>query len=165
VVADIANLRIGTGYDFHRLVTGRELILGGVKIDFIKGLAGHSDADVLIHSIIDSLLGAASEPDIGAKFPDSDPRYSGISSLVLLSETAEILKKKSVKIINIDSVIICEKPKLLPYIDLMKKNICAALALSDISRMGIKAKTAEGAGVIGEGGGIEVHSTALIYLS
>ena len=116
-------MKIGQGYDIHRLIFGRDLILGGVKIPYEKGLSGHSDADVLIHAIIDSIFGAMNIGDIGEHFPDNDPQYKGISSLELLRHTAKLLDNNGYKIVNIDSTVICEKPKLLPYKDDMKKNI------------------------------------------
>lgn len=114
-------MKIGQGYDIHRLIFGRDLILGGVKIPYEKGLSGHSDADVLIHAIIDSIFGAMNIGDIGEHFPDNDPQYKGISSLELLRHTAKLLDNNGYKIVNIDSTVICEKPKLLPYKDDMKK--------------------------------------------
>lgn len=143
--------RVGEGYDVHKLVESRDLILGGVKIEYNKGLLGHSDADVLIHAIIDSLLGAAAKNDIGYNFPDSDEKYKNISSLILLKETRKIIKDYDV--VNIDSTLICQEPKLRKYIDEMKKNIANALDI-DIDKINIKATTEEGLGFTGRKEGI-----------
>jgi len=150
-------MRIGFGYDIHRLVAGRELILGGIKIDYHKGLIGHSDGDVLIHSIIDSILGAFSLGDIGMHFPENDPKYSGISSVYLLSET---IKKIPGRIINIDSTVIAQEPKLSPYINDIKKNIAGIIGIGE-SFISIKAKTNEGVGLIGEKKAIACYSVSL----
>ena len=139
-------MRVGIGYDIHRLVKGRKLIIGGVEIPFEKGLLGHSDADVLVHSICDALLGAMGLGDIGQHFPDTDEKYKGISSMELLKKVVEKVKKGKFKIINIDANIIAEKPKLLPYIEEMKKNIRKILG-KDVS-VNIKARTNEGLGEI-----------------
>ena len=136
-------MRIGTGYDLHRLVDDRELILGGVKIPYEKGLFGHSDADVLIHAIIDSLLGAMGEKDIGTHFPDTDVSFKNISSVLLLQKTMQIMQNNGYKIVNIDTNIICQKPKLMPFIDKMKENLAPLLNI-DESALSIKAKTNEG---------------------
>ncbi|HIS54314.1 TPA: 2-C-methyl-D-erythritol 2,4-cyclodiphosphate synthase [Candidatus Galligastranaerophilus gallistercoris] len=154
-------MKIGQGYDIHRLIFGRDLILGGVKIPYEKGLSGHSDADVLIHAIIDSIFGAMNIGDIGEHFPDNDPQYKGISSLELLRHTAKLLDNNGYKIINIDSTVICEKPKLLPYKDDMKKNISNALSISP-DLISIKAKTKEKSDSTGEGLSIEAMSVCLI---
>ena len=154
-------MKIGQGYDIHRLIFGRDLILGGVKIPYEKGLLGHSDADVLIHAIIDSIFGAMNIGDIGEHFPDNDPQYKGISSLELLRHTAKLLDNNGYKIINIDSTVICEKPKLLPYKDDMKKNISNALSISP-DLISIKAKTKEKSDSTGEGLSIEAMSVCLI---
>ncbi len=154
-------MKIGQGYDIHRLIFGRDLILGGVKIPYEKGLSGHSDADVLIHAIIDSIFGAMNIGDIGEHFPDNDPQYKGISSLELLRHTAKLLDNNGYKIINIDSTVICEKPKLLPYKDDMKKNISKALSISP-DLISIKAKTKEKSDSTGEGLSIEAMSVCLI---
>lgn len=154
-------MRIGQGFDIHRLVENRDLILGGVKIPYEKGLSGHSDADVLIHAIIDSIFGAMNIGDIGEHFPDNDPQYKGISSLELLRHTAKLLDNNGYKIINIDSTVICEKPKLLPYKDDMKKNISNALSISP-DLISIKAKTKEKSDSTGEGLSIEAMSVCLI---
>lgn len=154
-------MRIGLGYDVHRLTENRKLIIGGVPIDYEKGLLGHSDADVLIHSIIDSLLGAAALGDIGTHFPDTDPEYSNISSIILLKKTAEIIYKNNYAIGNIDATIIAERPKMSPYINEMRKNIADALKIS-ISKISIKATTEEGLGFTGSGEGIAAQSIALL---
>lgn len=154
-------MKIGQGYDIHRLIFGRDLILGGVKIPYEKGLSGHSDADVLIHAIIDSIFGAMNIGDIGEHFPDNNPQYKGISSLELLRHTAKLLDNNGYKIVNIDSTVICEKPKLLPYKDDMKKNISNALSISP-DLISIKAKTKEKSDSTGEGLSIEAMSVCLI---
>jgi 2-C-methyl-D-erythritol 2,4-cyclodiphosphate synthase len=145
--------RVGNGYDVHKLVEGRKLILGGVEIPYDKGLLGHSDADVLVHSIMDALLGACGESDIGKHFPDNDMSYKGISSLVLLEKVKGILHSKGYSISNIDSIIVAEKPKLSPYIDEMKEKISGVLQI-DKDCIGIKATTTEGLGFTGTGEGI-----------
>lgn len=151
--------RVGEGYDVHKLVDDRDLILGGVKIEYNKGLLGHSDADVLIHAIIDSLLGAAAKNDIGYNFPDSDEKYKNISSLILLKETMKIIKDYDV--VNIDSTIICQEPKLRKYIDEMKKNIANALDI-DIDKINIKATTEEGLGFTGRKEGIAAKAICML---
>ncbi len=153
--------RIGEGYDVHRLVEGRDLILGGVKVPYEKGLLGHSDADVLTHAIMDALLGALALGDIGKHFPDTDEKFKGANSLSLLRTTKEMIKRSN--ICNIDATIICEKPKLRPYIDDMRKNIAETLDI-DISRVSIKATTEEGLGFTGEGKGIAARAITLIEL-
>ena len=158
------NLRVGNGYDVHPFVLGRDLILGGKKIDYKFGLQGHSDADVLVHSIIDALLGAAAMPDIGMLFPDTDKRYRDISSIVLLHEVSEKLTSRRIAIINLDSVIICQEPKIAPHVEEMKKNIQAALHL-DVSRIGIKGKTTEGLGFTGRGEGIAAYTVCLLEVT
>lgn len=150
--------RIGEGYDVHKLVEGRDLILGGVKVPYEKGLLGHSDADVLLHAVMDAMLGACALGDIGKHFPDTDPKYKGANSLELLKEVKKICKAN---ICNIDASIICEKPKLSPYIDEMRKNIADALSI-DISRVSIKATTEEGLGFTGSGEGIAARAIVLI---
>lgn len=154
--------RVGNGYDVHRLSEGRKLILGGVEIPYEKGLLGHSDADVLVHSIMDALLGACGESDIGRHFPDNDMSYKGISSLVLLEKVKGILDSKGYGISNIDSIIVAEKPKLSPYIDEMKEKISAVLQI-DKDCIGIKATTTEGLGFAGTGEGIAAYAVANIY--
>lgn len=152
-------VRIGEGYDVHKLVEGRDLILGGVKIPYEKGLLGHSDADVLLHAIMDSLLGALALGDIGKYFPDNDDKYKGISSIMLLKEVKKVIG--NVIINNIDATIICQKPKLRDYIDVMRKNISNALDIN-IDRISIKATTEEGLGFTGSGEGIAARAICLI---
>ncbi len=154
--------RVGNGYDVHKLAAGRKLILGGAEIPYEKGLLGHSYADVLAHSIMDALLGACGESDIGQHFPDNDISYKGISSLVLLKKVKDILDSKGYCISNVDSIIVAEKPKLSPYIDEMKANIAAVLQL-DKDCIGIKATTSEGMGFAGRGEGIAAYAVAIIY--
>lgn len=154
-------MRIGMGYDVHRLVEGRDLIMGGVKIPYEKGLLGHSDADVLLHAISDALLGAAALGDIGKHFPDSDPAYKGISSLILLQRVGELLEEKSFLIENIDATIIAQAPKMCPHIDTMRENIAKAL-LIDVSQVNVKATTEEGLGFTGSGEGISAQAICML---
>lgn len=154
-------MRIGQSKDIHKLVEGRDLIIGGVNIPFDKGLLGHSDADVLVHAIIESIIGAMGLKDIGTHFPDNDSKYEGISSLLLLDETYELLKKNNYHIINIDSLIIIEKPKMAPYLDQMKENIATHLHI-DTSKINIKATRGEGLGFVGEGLGVVAEAVCLI---
>lgn len=166
-MTDIANMtnpimRIGHGYDVHRLVEGRKLILGGVDIPHETGLLGHSDADVLTHAIMDSLLGAAAEGDIGQHFPDTDERYKGADSLVLASHVTALIKQKGYEISNIDATVIAQRPKLMKYIPEMRKKIAAALEI-DIDKINVKATTEEGLGFTGSGEAISAHAVTLIY--
>lgn len=154
-------MRIGMGYDVHKLVDDRKLILGGVEIPYEKGLLGHSDADVLLHAIMDALLGAAALGDIGKHFPDTDPQYKGISSIKLLEHVGKLLEDNHFEIENIDSTIICQKPKLAPYRDEMVRNIAMALNISE-NQVGVKATTEEGLGFTGEGLGISSHAIVLL---
>lgn len=154
-------MRVGMGYDVHKLVENRDLILGGVKIPYSLGLLGHSDADVLLHAIMDSLLGAAALGDIGKHFPDSDDRYKGISSIELLKYVGSLLKENDWLIENIDSTIIAQKPKMAPHIENMRKNISEALNI-DIGQINVKATTEEGLGFTGEGKGISSQSICLL---
>ncbi|UCD91533.1 MAG: 2-C-methyl-D-erythritol 2,4-cyclodiphosphate synthase [Desulfobacterales bacterium] len=154
-------MRVGLGYDIHRLVPGRKLVLGGVTIPFDKGLIGHSDADVLVHAVCDALLGAANLGDIGIHFPDTDPRFKGISSIKLLAKTHRMVKNNGFKIINIDSVVITEAPKISTFRDTMRKNIAIAIEI-DPNCVNVKATTAEGLGIIGKGEGIGAMCVALI---
>ncbi len=154
-------MRIGQGYDVHRLAEGRELILGGVKIPFEKGLLGHSDADVLIHAVMDALLGAAALGDIGQHFPDTDPAYEGISSAELLKRVGEILEERGYVVENIDATIIAQRPKLAAYRLQMAENIAAALKL-DAGRVSVKATTEEGLGFTGAGEGIAAQAVCLL---
>lgn len=150
-------IRVGMGYDVHKLVEDRDLILGGVTIPYDKGLLGHSDADVVVHAIMDALLGAAAMGDIGRHFPDTDPQYQGISSILLLKKVGELLEKKLYVINNIDATIIAQKPKLLPYIDAMIHHVAAALHLEE-DQVNIKATTEEGLGFTGSLEGISSHA-------
>lgn len=154
-------MRIGHGYDVHRLVEGRKLILGGVEIEYEKGLLGHSDADVLLHAISDSLLGAAALGDIGKLFPDTDPEFEGADSLELLSKVAETLAENGWRVVNIDSTVLAQKPKLAPYIESMRENIAYACRL-DADSVSVKATTEEGLGFTGGGQGIAAHAVCLI---
>ncbi len=146
-------MRVGLGYDVHRLTKDRDLILGGVKIPYEKGLLGHSDADVLLHAIMDALLGAAALGDIGRHFPDTDPKYKGISSLRLLEHVAGLLEQKNFQIINIDATIIAQRPKIAPYIPQMVEHVARTLGLEE-EQVNIKATTEEGLGFTGSGEGI-----------
>lgn len=154
-------MRIGQGYDVHRLVEGRKLILGGVEIPWEKGLLGHSDADVLLHAVMDALLGAAALGDIGQHFPDTDEKYKGISSIELLKRVREILAENGFLIENIDSTIIAQKPKLLPYRPKMAENIAAALGI-ETDQVSVKATTEEGLGFTGAGEGIAAQAICLL---
>ncbi|MBU7007490.1 2-C-methyl-D-erythritol 2,4-cyclodiphosphate synthase [Phosphitispora fastidiosa] len=152
-------MRFGIGYDVHRLVTGRELILGGVSVPFEKGLEGHSDADVLAHAIMDALLGAAGQGDIGRHFPDTDAKYKGISSLMLLERVMEIVSESGFQVNNIDSIIVAQRPKLAPYISNMAENLAGAMRVP-VSAVNVKATTTEGLGFTGSGEGIAAHAVA-----
>ncbi|MGL5633806.1 MAG: 2-C-methyl-D-erythritol 2,4-cyclodiphosphate synthase [Sarcina sp.] len=154
-------MRIGMGYDVHKLVENRDLIMGGVKIPFEKGLLGHSDADVLLHAISDSLLGAAALGDIGKHFPDTDERYKGADSLFLLQEVGKLVLSKGYTIGNIDATIIAQKPKMLPHIENMRKNIAKALNI-EVEQINVKATTEEGLGFTGSLEGISAQSIALL---
>ena len=154
-------MRIGQGYDVHRLVEGRKLIIGGVDIPYEKGLLGHSDADVLLHAVMDALLGAAALGDIGQHFPDSDERYKGISSIALLKEVGKILQENGYMIENIDSTVIAQRPKLLPYRPQMAENIAAALGIEK-EQVSVKATTEGGLGFTGTGEGISAQAIALL---
>ncbi|MBQ8508647.1 MAG: 2-C-methyl-D-erythritol 2,4-cyclodiphosphate synthase [Clostridia bacterium] len=154
--------RIGQGYDVHRLVEGRRLILGGVDIPYEKGLLGHSDADVLVHAIMDALLGAAALGDIGKLFPDSDPAYAGADSLKLAREVARLLDEHGYAIGNVDATVVAQRPKLAPHIELMRANIAMALGV-DSDAVSVKATTEEKLGFTGSGEGIAAQAVALIY--
>jgi len=154
-------IKTGLGYDIHRLVEGRKLFLGGVEIDFPKGLKGHSDGDCLIHAIIDALLGAAGEKDIGQIFPDTDPRYKDIQSTALLKKVVGMINEKDMEILSIDSIIIAEKPKLALHIPQMKEILCPILGVGE-DDLGIKAKTNEGLGA--EGRGVAIASWAQVLV-
>lgn len=153
--------KIGHGYDVHKLVENRKLILGGVNIPFEKGLLGHSDADVLIHAIMDSLLGALALGDIGKHFPDTDSTYKNADSLVLLSKVCNIVNQQGYEISNIDTTILCQKPKLSPYIITMRENISKVCNI-DITQISVKATTEEGLGFTGQGLGISAHAVCIL---
>lgn len=156
-------MRVGIGYDVHILTEGRKLIIGGEEIEFEKGLLGHSDADVLLHAIIDALLGAAALGDIGSHFPDSDKTYKGISSMELLRHVARTISDAGYDVQNVDSTVVAQRPKLRPYIDSMRKNIAAALSI-DEGRVSVKATTSEGLGFEGRQEGISAQAVALLTL-
>lgn len=157
----MTGLRIGHGYDVHRLTEGRRLILGGVEVPYEKGLLGHSDADVLTHAVMDALLGAAALGDIGKLFPDTDAAYAGISSILLLERVTERLREAGYAVVNLDATVLAQAPKLAPYRERMRENLARALSL-DTSRVSVKATTEEGLGFTGEGLGIAAHAVALL---
>ena len=154
-------MRIGHGYDVHRLVEGRKLILGGVEIPYEKGLLGHSDADVLVHAVMDAVLGAAALGDIGKHFPDTDPEYAGADSLMLARHVARIVRENGWKVENIDSTILCQKPKLAPYIPEMRRRLANAMGI-DAALLSVKATTEEHLGFTGAGEGMACHAVALL---
>lgn len=154
-------MRIGHGYDVHRLTEGRKLILGGVEVPYHQGLLGHSDADVLTHAVMDALLGAAGLWDIGHAFPDSDPAYEGISSLLLLARVMEMLSARKLAVGNVDATILAQRPKLAPYIPQMRSELAAVLGVGE-DRVNVKATTEEGLGFTGAGEGIAAHAVALL---
>ena len=154
-------MRIGMGYDVHRLQEGCKLIMGGVEIPYEKGLLGHSDADVLVHAVMDALLGAAALGDIGKHFPDTDPAYKGISSILLLQKVGELLEEHCFLIENIDATIIAQAPKMRPHIDQMRQNMAAALKI-DVSQINVKATTEEGLGFTGSGEGISSQAVCML---
>lgn len=154
-------MRIGMGYDVHRLTEGRALILGGVEIPWEKGLLGHSDADVLVHAVMDALLGAAALGDIGKHFPDTDPAYKGISSIRLLRHVGELLKQEGYTVENIDATIIAQQPKMAPHIPAMRENMAEALGIP-ASKLNVKATTEEGLGFTGRGEGIASQAICLL---
>ena len=154
-------MRVGIGYDVHRFAPGRKLILSGVEIPYEQGLLGHSDADVIVHAIMDALLGAAALGDIGQHFPDTDPEYEGISSILLLEKVAQLLKENHYSVGNIDAVIIAQRPKRMPYLEQMRKNTAAALGIEE-GRVSIKATTEEGLGFTGRGEGIAAQAVCLL---
>ena len=157
-------MRIGHGYDVHRLVPDRKLILGGVDIPWEKGLLGHSDADVLTHALMDALLGAAALGDIGKLFPDNDPKYSGADSIELLKEVCRFLESRGYTVNNVDCTVLAQRPKLAPHIPMMRERLAEAMGL-DVDRVSVKATTEEGLGFTGEGLGIAAHAVALIEKS
>ena len=154
-------MRIGHGYDVHRLVDGRKLILGGVEIPYEKGLLGHSDADVLLHALMDAMLGAAALGDIGRHFPDSDPAYAGADSAVLLARVSDLLRQNGYSVVNLDCTILAQRPKLMPYIPQMIETIASVLSVPT-DCVSIKATTEEGLGFTGEGKGIAAHAVVLL---
>lgn len=157
----MTGLRIGHGYDVHRLVEGRPLILGGVEIPFERGLLGHSDADVLLHAVMDALLGAAALGDIGKLFPDSDERFLNISSLLLLERTAAALDQAGYRVVNVDATVVAQRPKIAPYLERMRENISGTLGLSP-DQISVKGTTEEKLGFTGDGSGIACHAVCLI---
>ena len=159
----MTSLRIGHGYDVHRLVEGRKLILGGVDIPWEKGLLGHSDADVLVHAVMDALTGAARLGDIGKLFPDTDPAYAGISSLKLLAEVGRLLGEKGFAVVNIDATLLAQAPKVGPYKRQMAENMAAALGIAP-EQVNVKATTEEGLGFTGDGSGMAAHAVALLEI-
>lgn len=156
-----APLRIGHGYDVHRLVEGRACIIGGVKIPFEKGLLGHSDADVLVHAVMDAVLGALGEGDIGRQFPDNDPAYAGADSLLLCRHVAGLMKQKGYAPANIDTTVVAQAPRLAPYIPAMRRNIAEAFGITE-DRVNVKATTEEKLGFTGSGDGIAAHAVCLL---
>ena len=157
----MTNLRIGHGYDVHRLVEGRPLILGGVEIPWEKGLLGHSDADVLTHAVMDALSGAARLGDIGKLFPDTDPKYAGISSLKLLAEVARLLAERGYAVVNVDATLLAQRPKVAPYKQQMAENLAAVLGV-EAEQVNVKATTEEGLGFTGDGSGMAAHAVVLL---
>lgn len=158
---NLSNIRIGNGYDVHRLVAGRKLVLGGVDVPYSLGLAGHSDADVLVHALCDALLGALGAGDIGAYFPDTDTKWKGASSFLFLREIVSMCKGKGFELANADSVLVAEKPKLAPHLPAMKKNIASTLGIA-IDQINIKATTTEKLGFAGRGEGIAAYAVVLM---
>ncbi len=154
-------MRIGQGFDVHRLVDGRPLLLGGVNIPYRRGLLGHSDADVLVHAVMDALLGASGLGDIGQLFPDSDPKYEGADSMALLSEVAVRVRSAGFQVVNVDATIVAQLPRLAPHIPVMRENLARVLAL-DVSCVNVKATTEEGLGYTGSGEGISAMAVALL---
>ena len=156
--------RIGTGYDIHRLVEGRKLVLGGEEIPFEKGLLGHSDSDVLTHAICDALLGAATLGDIGTHFPDSDPRWAGASSLEFLARVVELVSQKGYRVANVDATVLAERPRLMPYVQLMRERLAPVLRI-DVDQVNIKAKTNEGLESVGRGEAMAAQAVVLLMVS
>ncbi|MCI9511332.1 2-C-methyl-D-erythritol 2,4-cyclodiphosphate synthase [Oscillospiraceae bacterium 50-60] len=157
----MTNLRIGHGYDVHRLAEGRKLILGGVEIPWERGLLGHSDADVLVHAVMDALTGASRLGDIGRLFPDTDPAYAGISSLKLLAEVGRLMAERGFAVVNIDAALLAQAPKIAPYKERMAENIAGALGIES-ERVNVKATTEEGLGFTGDGSGMAAHAVVLL---
>lgn len=160
----MTNLRVGHGYDVHRLAPGRRLIIGGVDIPWEMGLDGHSDADVLLHAVMDALLGAAAQGDIGALFPDQDDAFLNISSVTLLERVAQVMAEKGWQVVNVDATLIAQRPRVGPYRDAMRQNIAKALGV-DVSQISVKATTEEHLGFTGDGSGMAAHAVALIEKS
>ena len=160
----MTNLRIGHGYDVHRLVDERKLVLGGVEIPWEKGLLGHSDADVLVHAVMDALTGASRLGDIGKLFPDTDPAYAGISSLKLLAEVGRLLEEKGFVVVNIDATLLAQAPKVGPYKQQMAENMAAALNIRP-EQVNVKATTEEGLGFTGDGSGMAAHAVVLLEIT
>jgi len=156
--------RIGTGYDIHRLVEGRKLVLGGVEIPFEKGLLGHSDSDVLTHAVCDALLGAATLGDIGTHFPDSDPRWAGASSLEFLARVVELVSQKGYRVANVDATVLAERPRLMPYVQFMRERLAPVLRI-DVDQVNIKAKTNEGLESVGRGEAMAAQAVVLLMVS
>ncbi len=161
---NFSDIRIGHGYDVHRLTENRDLIIGGVKIPYEKGLLGHSDADVLVHAVLDAVLGALGEGDIGKHFPDTDDAFKGINSMLLAENVASLLAGKGYAVGNIDATVVAQRPKLSPYIDEMRKNIASVFGITP-DRVNIKATTEEKLGFTGSGEGISAHAVCLIVRS
>lgn len=157
----MTNLRIGEGYDVHRLKEGRPLILGGVTVPYVKGLDGHSDADVLVHAVMDALCGAVKLGDIGKLFPDTDPRYAGISSILLLEQVGLLLRERGFSVVNIDATLIAQAPKVAPHRQTMEQNIAAALKIN-AEQVNVKATTEEHLGFTGDGSGMAARAVALL---
>lgn len=157
----MTKLRVGQGYDVHRLTEGRKLILGGVEIPWEKGLLGHSDADVLTHAVMDALSGAAKLGDIGKLFPDTDPQYAGADSIGLLRQVAALLKERGYTVVNVDAALIAQRPKIAPYRERMEENLAAALGV-DRDQVNVKATTEEGLGFTGDGSGMAAQAVALL---
>ena len=157
----ISSNRIGIGYDIHRLVEGRKLVLGGVEIPFEKGLLGHSDSDVLTHAICDALLGAAALGDIGTHFPDTDPRWAGASSLDFLARVVEMLADRGYRVANVDATVLAERPKLKPYVQAIREQLASVLRV-DVDQVSVKAKTSEGLESVGRGDAIVAQAVALL---
>ena len=157
-------MRAGIGYDVHKFAEGRKLILGGVEIPYEKGLLGHSDADVIVHAIMDALLGAAALGDIGQHFPDTDPAYEGISSICLLEKVRQLLEDHHYQVGNIDSIIIAQRPKMMPHLPQMRRNVAGALRIGE-NRVSIKATTEEGLGFTGRGEGIAAQAVCMLESS
>ena len=154
-------MRVGLGFDIHPFMEGRRFVLGGVEIPYEKGLYGHSDADALVHAVCDAILGAVGAGDMGRHFPDEDPRYRDVSSLFFLSKVREVVEREGWKVLNIDTTIVCERPKLLPYIEGMVKNIASTLGI-EAERVNVKATRGEGLGFVGRGEGVAVYAIASV---